>query len=48
MLPAGADTALLVEFEAADEPELDHKFAALAAAPENHCRPADGTRREPG
>jgi FAD/FMN-containing dehydrogenase/Fe-S oxidoreductase len=30
MLPSGADTALLVEFEAADEAELDERFADLA------------------
>ena len=30
MLPSGADTALLIEFEGADGTQLDEKFAALA------------------
>ena len=44
MLPERTDTALLIEFEGADDAELDEKFAALEPPPGRHRRPQDGPR----
>ena len=38
MLPERTDTALLIEFEGADDAEVDEKFAALAPPPGRHRR----------
>ena len=44
MLPKDTDTALLIEFEAADEAELDDKFADPPPPPRRHRRPSVSVR----